>query len=334
MKLSVLVTAVYALFAPDNALSAEVEPSDATLTWVEVLLFVGVPAAFGGILQALHRWSYGDDANGTSKISLHVRPRRSYADHTLEMVISGLFGMGGGAAVLLAALWLKVFDMFDTDANKLYLVVLGVVSGFIGYRVLPQVARGLEERMDITEHEARRAMEDSVKAVRGATDAAKNAFKAQRLATVAYLIQFKDFRKAKKDLLQLREEDRLHRYINTSLSFVCKLLEEYDEAISVMSQYAEELKRTPGYPKEDYAVALYNRACYRTLQARKRIPYDEALLQLALSDLEEAIREDPENRTYAAEPDEDFEFLKIKKSEEFSRIVGQGLPSTSSSMDS
>jgi len=134
------------------------------------------------------------------------------------MVISGLFGMGGGAAILLAALWLKKFDMFDTDVNKLYLVVLGVVSGFIGYRVLPQVARRLEERMDITENEARRAQEDSGKAVRKAIDAAKNAVKAQRLAMVAYLIQFEDFRKAKKDLLQLREEDRLHRYINTSLS--------------------------------------------------------------------------------------------------------------------
>jgi hypothetical protein len=58
----------------------------------------------------------------------------------MDLIAGGLFGLGGGAAVILATIWLNKFELTGSNYNKLYLIVLGLVAGFVGYRILPRVA--------------------------------------------------------------------------------------------------------------------------------------------------------------------------------------------------
>lgn len=128
-----------------------------TLRWCNVIQFVGIPAFFGGMLQVAHELTYGSPSSEKQHRSAGGASPKTIWAGFIALFIGGFFGVGGGAAVILAAiLFNKNFDMRPTDENELYLnelylIVLGVVAGFVGYRILPRVARGLEERMDITE---------------------------------------------------------------------------------------------------------------------------------------------------------------------------------------
>src|SRR2546425_313049 len=103
------------------------------LTWLDIVAFVGLAAAFGGLLKGIYSHS--------------IISKQSGFPNFLELVVEALIGVGGGAAVVLASIWLNKFDYNNTEQNKLFLIVLGTVAGFIGYRLLPLVAKGLEERV-------------------------------------------------------------------------------------------------------------------------------------------------------------------------------------------
>jgi predicted negative regulator of RcsB-dependent stress response len=211
----------------------------------------------------------------------------------------GLFGLGGGAAVVLAAISLNKFDMKSSDENIIYLIVLGVVAGFIGYRILPQVARGLERRMDITEKESRRALEDAMKAVNdakvaktSAEDAMKSAITAQKLTLAITLIGREDYHEAEKTLLDLKKNDHLSSVVTFNLSHIYKMKKDYNSAVKLVSEYIKDLRAANVDSGEKYAAALYNRACYRTLKAFSSGRDDVAIMHLTMN---HAVRYEPKS---------------------------------------
>ncbi len=115
-----------------------------TLTWFDTILFVGVPAIFGGILQISYKLTYGSLFGEEQRGTAGSESPKTRGVVLKDLITGALFGLGGAAAVVLAAIWLKKFDMTATSENKLYLIVLGVVAGFVGYRILPRVARESE----------------------------------------------------------------------------------------------------------------------------------------------------------------------------------------------
>jgi tetratricopeptide (TPR) repeat protein len=294
------------------------------LSWCNAILFVGIPAFFGGILQVAHELTYGSQHRPAGG----APPKTKWAS-LIDVIIGGLFGVGGGAAVILAAiLFNKNFDMKRTDENELYLVVLGVVAGFVGYRILPAVARGLEERMVKTEKESHIALDKAIQvakdveiALKKAENAVRGAEKAQKMAYITYLIEKNDYKKAEKYLLDLRKNDRLDFSIYSQLSNLYKRKNDYTGAIDLTNQHIEDLRAANMGSDEAYTKALYNRACYTTLRAFSS-GHDEVLLAKALDDLRRAIGLNPELRELAWS-DDDFEKLRKERNPRFAEIVGR-----------
>lgn len=213
--------------------------------------------------------------------------------------------------------------MKSSDDNILYLIVLGVVAGFVGYRILPQAAIALERRMDMTEKEAHRALEESRRALDDAKKAAKNAETASEKAELAQKLTraisyrlAEDYDQAEKSFLDLRKTSPLNSAITYNLSNTYKLNCDYDKAIKLMNEYIKELSEAnikdlrdanmeevaQKHAKENYAV--YNRACYTILKAfsSKR---DDILIAKGLDDLKKSVDLDPEIKEIAWK-DKDF----------------------------
>jgi hypothetical protein len=226
--------------------------------------------------------------------------------------------------------------MESSDENKLYLIVLGVVAGFIGHRILPRVARGLEERMDLTEKEAifatkkaddavketEKAQKEAEKAQKEAEKAQKEAEKAQNITYAITLIETKAYKKAEKILLSLGKTDPLNPLINFKLANMYKRMEDFAKAVNLTSKYIEAMRAANKENDEEFGVALYNRACYRTKQALSS-PRSDELLSKAFDDLERAIEFDPARRGYAWQ-DEDFEKLRKEGNPRFAEICRAG----------
>jgi hypothetical protein len=67
------------------------------LTWLDAILFVGIPAFFGGILQVSYEWSYGSlFSEEQSRTGGDVPPetKRAFA---VELFTGGLFGLARGS---------------------------------------------------------------------------------------------------------------------------------------------------------------------------------------------------------------------------------------------
>jgi hypothetical protein len=197
------------------------------LTWFDAILFVGTSAIFGGVLQVFYKFSSFFEQDEHTRVGDNT-PRTKLmiiVSGVTDCITGGLFGLGGGAAVTLAAFWLNKFDMENSDKNKLYLIALGVVAGFVGYRILPRVAQGLEERMYMTEKETRLALDEAMKAIKdaqmakqGANHAMQRAIAAQRLTSAVSLIEHDDYTKAESGLRRLIADDPLNSVLTFTLS--------------------------------------------------------------------------------------------------------------------
>jgi vacuolar-type H+-ATPase subunit E/Vma4 len=99
------------------------------------------------------------------------------------------------------------------------------------------------ERMDITEKEARRALEDAIKNARtNAADAMNTAIAAQtQAATVARTnaenAMKNDYNQAERYLLNLKQKDYLSPVINFNLANTYKMKKDYDSAIKLFNEY-------------------------------------------------------------------------------------------------
>lgn len=98
------------------------------------LLIVGISSFAGGFLQGLFPYLGKDTA-----------PLKFWPD----LIISGLFGIGGGMAVMLVFTWIGKCP--TPGESYLEVIFLSVVAGFVGHRILPTVAGKLEKRLDSNE---------------------------------------------------------------------------------------------------------------------------------------------------------------------------------------
>jgi hypothetical protein len=125
------------------------QPIDSThLQYFEGLLIVAIAGSLGGLVSAIGALvETGVDQNGQFPITKGV---------SVALFLFGrcVVGVGGAAAVLLAAL---TVDKFTRETDHLALTVLCFVAGSIGYRLLPMVAAQIEKRLGEVEKKAARA---------------------------------------------------------------------------------------------------------------------------------------------------------------------------------
>lgn len=278
-----------------------------SLAWYQILAFVSLPSAFGGFLQGLYAHYISDaskiDSNPNDSKKINVRVR---------LTIAALMGVGGGAAATLASIWLKKFEYAATDENILYIIVLSVVAGFIGHRILPTVAKSMEEKLNLIEHRVEKVQVVATEAKEQSTGALAQATTAKKSDSPA------DEEKTLEDLLRLRKESPLNRGVNMSLVHELKRLGRLDDSIKYASEFIT-LKQSTGVNDVDLGDMLYNRACYKILKASKG--NNGELIGSGLDDLSRAVELNPDNRN-AAKVDGDFDLLRQQKNRRYIEITG------------
>lgn len=291
------------------------------LTWINVLLIVGIASAFGGLLQGLYRRIYRllDDENVDHHDGEIGRLARL---PWWDLLIASFLGVGGGAAVLLVLSATNNLNLNDGDKNLIFLVVLGIVAGFIGYRILPRVARGLEERISKTEERSDTAILEAAQAANRAGIAAKAAHKAFVFALTAAASIKSEFEKCEGYLRELLEQEPDDRQVNLKLGSMVKRLGRYAEAGDIMSDFMRRNEELGQQGSLDWSDALYNRACYRIQDALKDDTRDENMLALGLNDLKNAISNFDILKDDAW-MDSDFGVLKSEKNPTYYSLVGR-----------
>jgi tetratricopeptide (TPR) repeat protein len=303
-------------------------------------------SSFGGFLQFLHREKYEDwdqpekDSNGN--IIPNSIKKCKISSYKNRLIVSLFMGIGGGIAITLAIFVLKLLAnnnlgsddalinhssditmIINSETNKPIFILLWVMSGFIGHRILPLVANQIERKLQDTDDKATKASKEAHEAKEKTEDSAQksikaseDSIKASHLAEIAYILAFAREAKYPDQLRTLIEKFKViinrngtndfeyRRQVYFNLASVYKKLEEYDNAINTINQF---ISLVGNNNFRDYADSLFNLACYKTLAGVKK--KDEKLLESAIQDLEKSIEIQEENRIDSIlEPD--FEGLR------------------------
>jgi ribosomal protein S18 len=170
-------------------------------------------------------------------------------------------GVGGAAAVLLAALSVNKFTG-SSDVDLLALTTLCFVAGSIGYRLLPIVAAQLEKRLGEVEKKADRA----VKAAKEGADLAS--VTSSVLVALQVLDRSEELNAVvdrtigdlEKLSLQFPQERALHIVLGR---LYAEKKHDYDKAIAVLRKFITKKGKTKD---KDVSDALFNVACYLSLK--------------------------------------------------------------------
>ena len=268
------------------------------LNWIQMLFILGIPAAFGGALKGVYDQI---GSNNPSKIDWAAG------------FFAPILGVGGVAATSLVLLWADIITLEGTDRNILILISFGVVSGFIGDRILPFVGRGLERR---------------IAAIEGAEGE-----RAEKVSEIEHKVDYStaisevnapwvpsQAEELLPQLIAMANEKPEARRLNLALGHLYKRVGRFQEAEDRMSKYLEVMRRQGGQVS-DIAAATYNRACYRVLRAAHAATSgeeDSMLVDLAMDDLQEAIRLD---KGVIADAPSDPDFDHVRENPRFRDLV-------------
>jgi hypothetical protein len=263
------------------------------------------------------------------------------------------FGIGGGLSAVLAAIWLKSFPIDDSVLNVIKILSMSTVAGFIGYRLLPAISTGLEERLNMTERKVSHAQEIAERTERAQDNAQRiieklktttseqedrlkqnmkkanvnldyNLAISQAVAALNLESKGDCKRSARKISLILNDWPndrrlyillgRLHRW-----SHKPDVAEGYDDGIRVLDEFI--LKKGES-EDEDIADALYNKACYLTQKASKvkglKKNEKEILIDEALKTIKRSVEIWPPNKE---ESSDDSDFSPLKNNAKFQELV-------------
>lgn len=315
-----------------------------------LMLLILIPSAFGGLLQGFHRhFSISNSSDDPSNPKGHLSWKELY------LVAPG-FGIGGGLSAVLAAIWLKAFPIDDSVLNVLKILSMSTVAGFIGYRLLPAISTGLEERLNLigkrvshtqelaerteraqtnarqmieklrtTTSEQEDRLKQNMKILKKAnTDLDYNLAISQAIAALSSKHMGDCKRGARKLSLILSDwpnDRRLYMLIGRLHRWAHKpdVAEGYDEGIRILDEFI--LKKGESQD-EDIADALYNKACYLTQKASnvKELKKNEkdTLIDEALKTLKRSVEIWPPNKEEASA---DSDFKPLENNEKFQEIT-------------
>lgn len=306
------------------------------LSFLVVMALILGPSAFGGLLQGCYRYFRMADSGRASKDKQDGRPS------LVELlVVAPGFGIGGGLSAVLASVWLSKFSVEASLVNMLSIIALTTVAGFIGYRLLPAVAYGLEERLNVTEKTATDARQEAEQLSdrlrqnveefeREISEARGESMRALTISMAVNALGLKDepgLKNSADRVTNLVKEQPLDRTVNILLGRLYRWAAPYDpnnldKAITVLRNFVNEKRKAGEGEDVDAADALYNTSCYLT-QKTVIVPglTDQEkgdLFSEALEALEKAIALFPENKKYA---DEDPDFKPVREHPRFRKLV-------------
>lgn len=292
------------------------------MSWIEILLIVVFSGAFGGILDVLRLIDIRKLIE-EKEISFVSRWRFFYA-----LTLGGVIGSGGGFAMLVLLTSTSKLQTINTPENILFLIGLGVVSGFLGYslllgmaqRVKDQVDKQIDDRVEASEQKTNRKIEVTEERItRNVNEFATAIQKAFAAANALDQLNSNEtaFPPDEKTKIQMDAKVALTDIENARLSMpddrtigimtarLYKGLKDLSRAIEVLTQVLNKRIKA-NLNNNDTAALLYNRACYYCLSAAKLDDTDPQKIELkekAYTDLEKSLSID-DCRAYAATDDD------------------------------
>lgn len=292
------------------------------LNWLSILLIMSISGMFGGILDVL----------GIIDIRKLVIPEQKQLEPVIAsgkrfvaaLVLGGIGGIGGSYSMMFVIVAAAKLDTADTPINKLLLCSLGVVSGFLGFRVLRGVARGVERQIQESEARQEARTEEKIRMTEDRVehklrkvdyyDALNRGLEVAEKETLPS-VQFQAISR----LEEMRELAPQSREVVIVLGRVYRKLGRYQEAIDVLTELLNRIRNSNR--NNDVADLLFNRACYYNLVADKLSDGDQNKKELkenVYKDLSESIRLSYENKKDAAV---DLDFQTLWNEERFKRLI-------------
>lgn len=224
-------------------------------------------------------------------------------------------GVGGAAAVLLAALSVNKFTG-SSDVDLLALTALCFVAGSIGHRLLPMVAAQLEKRLGEVEKKADRAAKTAKEGADMASVTRNVLVALQLLAQTEELTSIVDHTIGELEKLarQFPQERPVHIVLGR-LYAVKK--HNYDKAITVLRRF---IKQKGKARDKDVSDALFNIACWVSLKLGQETKEDKkaALREEGTKALAESLAIVPGNLKDAKS---DPELAALRETEEAQKIL-------------
>lgn len=222
------------------------------------ITIVAVAGSLGGMVSAIGALVEGGlGADGRYVAARGVRP-------SIFILGRCVVGVGGAAAVLLAALSVNKFTG-SSDVDLLALTTLCFVAGSIGYRLLPMVAAQLEKRLGEVEKKAELA-DKTAKEGSGMASVTSN------VLTALQLLDRKEEMSALVDqtisqMETLSQQFPLERALHIVLArLYVEKKQDNDKAIAVLRRF---VKNKGSRKDKDVSDADFNIACYTSLMMAK-----------------------------------------------------------------
>ena len=285
---------------PNMAGTAEVNLFD--IVWI-----LAVFGAFGGMLAALSESSLREIRE------LGIKAYGSVGRFFACLGIGALWGIGGAFAFGAIASMDKKFDSFD-NSKRISFALISVATGFAGLQFLILVSRRLAKEVDAAvQQRTQQVREELEEKNEKKSKQLEDLNEAQNALTHALSIAPGDplfnsitheaKRKAEK-AFQEYPANRTLAILFARLECECLSKDNYDRAISLLSETIGDWKRCKKPLDEDFAALLFNRACYSNIKAELVAkagddPKAEALRQTAWNDLKESCQLDSYNKDEA-----------------------------------
>ena len=289
-------------FAPETPMAED-------LGWVPVLALMLIPGAFGGILSVLQLLEIRRLISGKSVIG--------HAKHfSAALALGAIGGCGGALAMLLIGVWTNQLDFHGTTHNYLLFVSLGMVSGFLGFKLLKSVATNLEKQI----HDIETKTQDQIEVVKDQLIEDDSTIDKGKLIRDNPTAPAAEIEEIIPELIRVTKRRPTDRTASILLGNLYDRIRKHQEAISAVTDTLEAKRQAGSADDKDAADLLFNRACYRVpLWKEQADPQQKKRLRDAIiKDLKQSFELSPANRIEAKTDDD---LVALGDDEEFKKIV-------------
>lgn len=297
--------------------------------WIEILIFMCVAGMFGGILDVLQTIDI------RKLIEQDTPALLSRKRFVAALFLGATAGVGGSIAMLFIIVAAAKLDTEASVKNRLMLISLGMISGFLGYRVLRPVALRVKSQIDEAESRTEKKIEEKAARVEASTQQKieestihlrEGAEYSEAISLGLLVAEKKDAdlstnNRAVSKLERIIERAPADRQASIILSNIYAKLGDYESAIKILDDLIKVLETKGEDRKKDIADASYNIACLLNNMADKREASDPERQKLrgqVYAYLERAIQLNPLNKEEARK---DPDLKSLMAEERFTQIV-------------
>ena len=287
---------------------AQIVETAPELGWIAVLALMVVPGAFGGILSVLQLLEIRRLLAGKNVIG----DRRGF---TAAIILGAVGGCGGALGMLLIGVWTNQLDFRATTHNHLLFVSLGMVSGFLGFKLLKSVATNLEKQI----HDIESRTTDRIEGLRDQLIEDDSVIDKGKLIRDNPNASDAEIAEIIPELVQVTKRRPADRTASILLGNLYDHIGKHQEAVSVVTDTLSHKQKLGTANDKDAADLLFNRACYRIplWRSEANAVNKQRLRDAIIEDLKQSFELSPANKVDAkTDPDlallsEDAEFKKI-----------------------